>query len=579
MFDAGRRPIGRLFYWLLAVVIAASGSRLPAFGAAPAPQTGPATTTIADTVYLADGTTAEGTLLIAWPAFVTAGGAAVAGGSTSTTLGTNGALSVALVPNAGATPSNTYYTVVYQIGAGEVKIEYWVVPTNSPVNLAAVRTTPGAGVAGQPVSMQYVNTELATVVHLAGTETITGPKTFTASPDVPTPINPGDIANKGYVDSSVTDLGSGIFLPTAGGTMSGPITLPGNPATLVAAATVLFDDVITNAPGFCTYALVNATSLQCSLAYTYLTHISLAEVRTALPSAGYVTQVVGSLSDGAECEIESSTSLDFYPQYVPALNTLIVASYRGSGRAVAEVMNSASVTSLQSGADNGVRGVVRTVKTPSARTQADCENAALAILDDAGGLAWMGTYQTWSDFLPGAAADIFPGDALTVNIPSQNAAFNAIVRTVSIDVADPTDDRGLYAIEFANDLAAPLALQDSSSATTVALQDMPTPLSTMQVGSYYLADLTEAQVTAVTSTTVSVDAGTAPSGGGGIEVRLHDFGWGSENDRNLLGRFSTQTFSLTRLAETQNYFLRLYDTSSPPKYSRYAAALHVDYPL
>jgi hypothetical protein len=354
---------------------------------------------------------------------------------------------------------------------------------------------------------------------------------------------------------------------------------PANPATLVAAATVLFDDVITNAPGFCTYALVNATSLQCSLAYTYLTHISLAEVRTALPSAGYVTQVVGSLSDGAECEIESSTSLDFYPQYVPALNTLIVASYRGSGRAVAEVMNSASVTSLQSGADNGVRGVVRTVKTPSARTQADCENAALAILDDAGGLAWMGTYQTWSDFLPGAAADIFPGDALTVNIPSQNAAFNAIVRTVSIDVADPTDDRGLYAIEFANDLAAPLALQDSSSATTVALQDMPTPLSTMQVGSYYLADLTEAQVTAVTSTTVSVDAGTAPSGGGGIEVRLHDFGWGSENDRNLLGRFSTQTFSLTRLAETQNYFLRLYDTSSPPKYSRYAAALHVDYPL
>ena len=243
MFDAGRRPIGRLFYWLLAVVIAASGSRLPAFGAAPAPQTGPATTTIADTVYLADGTTAEGTLLIAWPAFVTAGGAAVAGGSTSTTLGTNGALSVALVPNAGATPSNTYYTVVYQIGAGEVKIEYWVVPTNSPVNLAAVRTTPGGGVAGQPVSMQYVNTELATVVHLAGTETITGPKTFTASPDVPTPINPGDIANKGYVDSSVTDLGSGIFLPTAGGTMSGPITLPGNPSAPLQAAPKQYVDL------------------------------------------------------------------------------------------------------------------------------------------------------------------------------------------------------------------------------------------------------------------------------------------------------------------------------------------------
>jgi hypothetical protein len=354
---------------------------------------------------------------------------------------------------------------------------------------------------------------------------------------------------------------------------------PSNPDTLVAPATVLYDDVIPNAPGFCTYALVNAANLQCSIAYTYLTHISLAEVRTALPSASYVTQLVGSLSDGAECEIASSTSLDFYPQYVPVLNALIVASYRGSGRAVAEVKNSTSIASLQSGADNGVRGIVRTVKTPSARTQADCENAALAILDDAGGLAWMGSYQTWSDFLPGGAADVFPGDAVTVNVPSQNAAFGAIVRQVSIDVVDPADDRGMYTIEFSNDLAVPLGLQDQSSATTVALQDVPAPLSTTQVGSYYLADLTDAQITAVTSTTVSVDAGLAPSSGGGIEVRLHDFGWGSENDRNLLGRFNTQTFSLTRLARTQNYFLRLYDGSSPPKYSRYAAALHVDYPL
>jgi hypothetical protein len=354
---------------------------------------------------------------------------------------------------------------------------------------------------------------------------------------------------------------------------------PANPATMVAAATVLYDGVTSNAPGLCTYALVDATSLQCSIAYTYVTHISLAEVRTALPNLGYATQPVGELSDGAECEIESSTSLDFYPQYVPPLNTLIVASYRGSGRAVAEVMNSASIASLQSGADNGVRGIVRTMKTPSARTQADCENAALAILDDAGGPAWYGSYQTWSDFLPGTAADIFPGDGVAVNVPSQNAAFSAIVRSVSIAVADPADDRGMYTIEFANDLAAPLAVQDASSATTVRLEDMPVDLSTAQVGAYYLANLTEAQITQVTSTTVSVDAGMAPASGGGIEVRAHDYGWGVANDRNLLGRFNTETFTLARLAPTQNYFLRLYDASSPPRYSRYAAALYVDYPL
>ena len=116
-----------------------------------------------------------------------------------------------------------------------------------------------------------------------------------------------------------------------------------NPATLVAPATVVVRRSDSNAPGFCTYALVNAASMQCSIAYTYAAHISLAEVRTALPNASYVTQLVGALSDGAQCEITSDPSLDFYPQYVPALNELIVASYRGTGRAVAEVENAASV--------------------------------------------------------------------------------------------------------------------------------------------------------------------------------------------------------------------------------------------
>lgn len=354
---------------------------------------------------------------------------------------------------------------------------------------------------------------------------------------------------------------------------------PATPATMVAPATVLYDGVISNAPGFCAYAVVNATKMQCSIAHTYGTHIALAEVRTALPNSSYTTQLVGSLSDGGECSIAGATSLDFYPQYVQPLNTLIVASYRGSGRAVAEVANSTSIAATQNGADDGVRGMVRTMKSPSARTQADCENAALAILDDASATAWTGSYRTWSDFLPGAATDIFPGDAVVVNVPSQNAGFTAVVRAVSIDVADPADDRGMYTIEFANDLGAPLALQDSASATAIPLQDMPVRLTTTQVGTYYLSSLTDAQIAQVTSTTVGVDAGMTPSGGFGIEVRAHDYGWGPANSRNLLGRFSTRTFSLPRLGRAQTYFLRLYDNSSPPRYSRYATALHVDYPL
>jgi hypothetical protein len=112
------------------------------------------------------------------------------------------------------------------------------------------------------------------------------------------------------------------------------------------------------------------------------------------------------------------------------------------------------------------------------------------------------------------------------------------------------------------------------------------PTLTSVVDTVYRADGTAAQGVLViawpafvASTTVQVDAGMAPTSGEGIEVRQNDYGWGQANDRNLLGRFSTQAFSLPRLARTQNYFLRLYDSSSPPRYSRYSAALHIDYPL
>ncbi len=246
MSYAGCRPLGRLCYWAVAVVmIAGSGMWLRASGA----DSGPGMTTVSDTVYMADGSAAQGNLIITWPAFVTADGLAVAGGNTSAALGANGALSVALVPNAGATPAGVYYTVVYQMGPGEVKTEYWVVPTNSPANLATVRTTPGSGLAAQPASVQYVNSELATkaddgaVVHLNGTETISGMKTFASSPSVPTPVNVGDLATKGYVDTSLANVGAGNYLSTAGGTMTGPITLPGNPASPMQAAPKQYVDL------------------------------------------------------------------------------------------------------------------------------------------------------------------------------------------------------------------------------------------------------------------------------------------------------------------------------------------------
>src|SRR5271170_6183331 len=238
-----RRPAGRIFYLVLTVVVAATGIRVDA-----APQSGPALTSVIDTVYMADGSEAQGTLVITWPAFVGASGSAVAAGASNVTLGSNGALNVELATNAGATPAGVYYTVVYQLQPSEVRTEYWVVPTNSPATLAQVRTTPGSGTAGQPVSMQYVNSVLAAkandnaVVHLAGTETVTGTKSFSTPPNVPTPVGTGDVTNKAYVDAAIANVGSGNYLATAGGAMTGPLTLSGNPTAPLQAAAKQYVD-------------------------------------------------------------------------------------------------------------------------------------------------------------------------------------------------------------------------------------------------------------------------------------------------------------------------------------------------
>src|ERR1700678_4336039 len=62
-----------------------------------------ATTQVTDTVFLADGTTATGTVIVSWQAFTTPLGQSVPAGTTSATIGAGGVLSLQLVPNAGAT--------------------------------------------------------------------------------------------------------------------------------------------------------------------------------------------------------------------------------------------------------------------------------------------------------------------------------------------------------------------------------------------------------------------------------------------------------------------------------------------
>src|SRR5258708_6989022 len=196
---------------------------------------GPALPTISGTVYRADGTAASGTVLISWPSFQTAEGDSVAAGNLSVTIAALGVFTAHLVPNVGASPAGTYYVVVLQLDDGTVRTEYWAVPATSPTTIAAVLTTPGTGLGNLAATQQYVNAAVATraldatVVHLAGTETISGAKQFAVSPALPAPAGANDAANKSYVDAAVANVGAGSFVSKAGDIMTGPLTLPADP--------------------------------------------------------------------------------------------------------------------------------------------------------------------------------------------------------------------------------------------------------------------------------------------------------------------------------------------------------------
>ncbi|WP_263350694.1 glycoside hydrolase family 55 protein [Acidicapsa acidisoli] len=173
------------------------------------------TTSVQGTVYLANGAPGSGTLLVSWPAFTTAANQSVAAGSTAVTIGADGFLSVNLAPNAGATPAGEYYTAVFQLSDGSVSTQYWVVPAGATATLASVQ-------AAQAVSKAYVDQAIAAIsgggggtggyVPLSG-GTMTGPLTLSGDPTTPLMA-----ADKHYVDESAASE-----LSLAGGNILGPL--------------------------------------------------------------------------------------------------------------------------------------------------------------------------------------------------------------------------------------------------------------------------------------------------------------------------------------------------------------------
>jgi hypothetical protein len=201
------------------------------------------TTNVQGTVYRADGSVAQGTMLVSWPGFTAADGSAVAAGNMTVTIAPDGSVNMALAPNAGANPQGSYYTVVYHMTDGTVQKEYWIVPQGPTANLSALRArVVPAAVALQSVTQQYVDTSIGALqgsyLQLKG-GTMAGALNLSSDPTAPL-----QATTKQYVDGATASISNALNtkLPLVGGALTGPLTLAADPASAMQAATKEYVD-------------------------------------------------------------------------------------------------------------------------------------------------------------------------------------------------------------------------------------------------------------------------------------------------------------------------------------------------
>jgi hypothetical protein len=253
----------------------------------------------------------------------------------------------------------------------------------------------------------------------------------------------------------------------------------------------------------------------------------------------------------------------------------VTVSYRNERRSVARLADTASVASE---AVNGAPGVCRwlgKVTAPVARSSMDCESAAQSVLAFATSrtAAVAGTYA-----LVNPAEDIWPGDVLAIT--SAGVTSSLLVRSVVATDGNAVPEVLRYEVKFANDWATEWAAGIGVKLSEEIAADAWLPQTASSAPGQVLANLQQLTVTSLTGTALQVDAGTAPPAGGGFEVRLKDWQFGVGVDAaDLVLRSPVRSFSIPLAAQLERYYIRMYDASTPPVYSRFSSAVFVNAPV
>lgn len=346
--------------------------------------------------------------------------------------------------------------------------------------------------------------------------------------------------------------------------------------------TVLLDTTLNSSPAQSTFVAVNSLQLFGSLTAVRVTRTGSAWLRTTDTTTGTVsTRLVGHANEGVDATLSSfvTAKVTFLPGRVPAAGELVTVSYRGCRRAVARRADAASLATEAAGGAPGTARWLGKVVSPHARSSDDCDSAAEAILSFATDRA---AAVTGSYVVANPAGDVWPGDTLALT--QEADTLNVLARRIQIDEAGASPEVLTYRIAFANDWAEGLGLHLSEAIARDAL--LPTTALTSTAPTV-LPNLQQLVVTAVTgsgtSAALTIDAGIAPPAGGGFEVRRRDGGFGAgttaSGSGDLVLRSPVRGFLIPRATFEESFFVRAYDASSPPLYSRESSVIVTHLPL
>ena len=333
-------------------------------------------------------------------------------------------------------------------------------------------------------------------------------------------------------------------------------------------ATVLYDGAVTSSPSSCSFVAVNCVQLFGSMGYCRVSQAGSAWVASTLPSGVKETRLVGIAGEGVDCEISATGKVTFLAGRVPVADELVSVMYRGAQRSVARLEDAASVVAEAAGGMPGTARWLGRVSQPVARCSMDCESAAAVLsFSTSRAAALAGTYAAVNP------EDVWPGDVLAITSAGQT--MSVVVRQVTVEDSGAWPETLAYRMEFANDWAEGLGLKLSEAIAA----DAWLPQTTSSSPSNVLANLQQLQVVSATGTALQVDVGMAPPAGGGFEVRRRDGDFGPGVDQDLVLRSPVRSFSIPREGQVERYYVRMYDGSTPPVYSRFSSAVFTDLPV